>query len=64
MLKKQKFSYATQRNIQCNENAQLWYFVNSLQKSQTAKNKVVRFNQRNVANYYLNGNYNNIFGIK
>ena len=48
-----KFSYATQRNTQCNQNAQLWYFVNAIKKRDNPKYK-------KIANYYLNGNINNV----
>ena len=50
-----KFSYNTQRNTQCNVNTQLWYFVNAMHKSKTAKNPVIRKRQSIIANYYLNG---------
>ena len=54
-MNNKKFSYCTQKNTQCNENAQLWYFVNAMQKAKTSKNPVVRIRQSIIANYYLNG---------
>ena len=52
----QKFSYATQRNIPCNQNAQKWYMINSIQKIKTAKIPIVKQHYYTIANYYLNGN--------
>jgi len=57
----QKFSYATQRNIPCNQNAQKWYMINSIQKTKTAKNPIVKQHYYTIANYYLNGNAYVIF---
>jgi hypothetical protein len=51
-----KFSYATQRNIPCNQNAQRWYMINSIQKLKIAKNPVSKQYYYKIANYYLNGN--------
>lgn len=52
----QNFSYATQRNISCNQNSQKWYMINSIQKTKTAKNPIVKQYYYTIANYYLNGN--------
>ena len=51
-----KFSYATQTSTACNNNAQRWYFVNSLNTDKTAKNSQTKLYYGTIANYYLNGN--------
>lgn len=53
---KKNFSYATQRNIPCNQNAQKWYMINSIQKLKTVKNPYLKQYYYTIANYYLNGN--------
>lgn len=51
-----KINYLKQRNTPCNQNAQRWYFVNSM--NSVKKNKNTKSKQYATANYYLNGNAN------
>jgi hypothetical protein len=51
-----KTNYLKQRNTPCNQNAQRWYFVNSI--NSVKKNKNTKSKQYAIANYYLNGNAN------
>ncbi len=55
-----KPNYQTERNIPCYENAQKWYFINALEKMKSVKNPVLKAHYRAIANYYLNGNVNNV----
>lgn len=45
----------------CNINTQRWYFLNSIEKSKTGSTPIIRKYYKQIANYYLNGNYNNIY---
>jgi len=45
----------------CNINSQRWYFLNSIKKSKTGSTPFIRKYYKQIANYYLNGNYNNIY---
>ena len=45
----------------CNINSQRWYFLNSIKKSKTGSTPIIRKYYKQIANYYLNGNYNNIY---
>ena len=47
-------NYCSKRNTQCNINAQLWYFVNAMNKSKTSKNPIITIRQSIIASYYLN----------
>ena len=51
-----KFSYATQRNIPCKENAQKWYLFNTIQKYNNTKNPYKKTYYYSIINYYMNGN--------
>ena len=41
-------------NTPCNTNAQLWYFVNAMNKVKTTKNPVEKQKYLIIVNYYLN----------
>ena len=56
----EKFSYATQRNTSCNQNAQLWYYVNAYQKMNSSKDPIKKKYYASIVNYYLNGNLSKI----
>ena len=56
-----KFSYATQKNTPCNQNAQRWYFVKALNSYQKTKNPLILSQDKIILNYYLN---KNLKGIK
>lgn len=62
ILSKYKYmkNYQTQRNIPCYENAQKWYFINALEKMKSVKNLALKAHYKAIANYYLNGNVNNV----
>jgi len=47
-------NYCTQRNLPCYQNAQRWYYVNSLQKSKSP-NPLIRRRYLALARYYTNG---------
>jgi len=51
-----KFSYATQKNTPCNQNAQLWYYVNAVNIYNRTKSPFIKAKQLAIINYYLNGN--------
>jgi hypothetical protein len=52
-----KFSYQTQRNTPCQQNAQRWYMVQSINGLKNTKNSLLkRAYYYRIANYYLNGN--------
>jgi hypothetical protein len=55
-----KFSYATQTNTSCNQNSQLWYYVNAVNKYKIEKNPIKKAYYYSIINYYLNGNIGNI----
>ena len=55
-----KVNYANQKNTPCNENAQLWYYVNAVNKFRKAKNPIVKAQQLALIKYYLNGNGKNV----
>ena len=57
----QKFSYATQRNTQCNQNVQNWYLKNAINKIKTSKNPVEVAYNISIVNYYYNGRARNIY---
>jgi hypothetical protein len=56
-----KFSYATQKNIPCRQNAQNWYLKNAIQKVKTSKNPIEREYYISIINYYYNGRARNIY---
>lgn len=56
-----KFSYATQRNIPCRQNAQNWYLKNAIQKVKTSKNPIEKAYNISIVNYYYNGRAKNIY---
>ena len=55
---KNKFAYSNQKNTQCNQNAQFWYYTSAVQKYNNTKNPFIKAQQLVIINYYLNGNYN------
>lgn len=55
-----KFSYATQKNTPCNQNAQLWYYVNAVNTYKTTKDPIIKAQQLAIIKYYLNGNGKNV----
>ncbi len=50
-----KFTYCTQKNTPCNQNAQLWYYVNAVNKFKNAKNINEKNKQLKIIKYYTNG---------
>ena len=55
-----KFSYCTQRNTPCNQNAQNWYLKNAINKVKTSKNPIEVAYYMSIVNYYYNGRARNI----
>ena len=47
------------RNTPCNKNAQLWYFVNAMNKVKTTKNPLEKQKYLAIVNYYLNNKLRN-----
>ena len=50
-----KINYAKQRNLQCYQNAQQWYYVNALNKVKNSKNPNIVNKNRIIVAYYSNG---------
>jgi len=54
---KNHFSYKTQRNTPCQQNAQRWQMVKAINNLKNSKkNTLKRLINYNISNYYLNGN--------
>lgn len=53
------FSYKTQRNTPCQQNAQRWIMVKAINNLKNSKkNTLKRLINYNISNYYLNGHAN------
>ena len=50
-----KFTYCNQKNTQCNQNAQLWYYVNAINKFKNTTNIIEKNKQLKIIKYYTNG---------
>lgn len=50
-----KFNYCNQKNTPCNQNAQLWYYVNAVNKFNSTNNINEKIKQMKIIKYYLNG---------
>ena len=50
-----KINYAKQRNLECYQNAQQWYYVNAINKVKTAKNPLIVKKYKIIVDYYSNG---------
>ena len=50
-----KFKYCNQKNTPCNQNAQLWYYVNAVNKFNNTQNINEKIKQMIIIKYYLNG---------
>jgi hypothetical protein len=50
-----KFNYCNQKNTPCNQNAQLWYYVNAVNKFNNTQNVNEKIKQMKIIKYYLNG---------
>jgi hypothetical protein len=51
-----KINYAKQRNLQCYQNAQHWYYVNALNNLKNPKNSpAVLHKNKLIVEYYTNG---------
>jgi hypothetical protein len=55
IIMNKKFTYCTQKNTPCNQNAQLWYYVNAVNKFKNAKNINEKNKQLKIIKYYTNG---------
>ena len=50
-----KINYCNQKNTPCNQNAQLWYYYNAVNKYNNTNNTKEKIKQMMIINYYFGG---------